>query len=165
METTVTINQATARKLDKLCKAQKCTKKDFLKASLEYFEKYGISPLSHESPAQEMQKLIKRVDQIVAFIRHQEKEILRPACEVIKSNETHIRLSLENTLTKQELSNLLRPIMENIRMGTEQNRLINNLITQTKESQEQGFKIIAKLIDAKEKTGVFGDLSKIYSQK
>lgn len=50
METTVTINQITARKLDKLSKVYKCTKKDFLQASLEYFEKHGINPLTHERP-------------------------------------------------------------------------------------------------------------------
>ena len=40
-----------------------CIRDRFLSCALEYFEKYGINPVEHESPAKEMQKLIKRCDQ------------------------------------------------------------------------------------------------------
>ncbi|WP_165027245.1 BfmA/BtgA family mobilization protein [Dysgonomonas sp. ZJ279] len=161
MDTTVTISIATAKKIDRICKANQCTKKDFLSAAVTYFEWYGINPLSHESPAQEMERLIKRVDQVIAFIRTQEKEILRPACEAIFSTDERIKLNLENLASKQDIKN----ISERFQLVTSNLKDNQSLINQTKSSQEQGFKLLSKLIDAKEKTGVFGDLSKIYNQQ
>lgn len=79
--TSVTIDRKTFARLDRLAKSNNVSKKDFLSCALEYFEKYGINPVEHESPAKEMQKLIKRCDQVIAFIRKQEQDFLRPACE------------------------------------------------------------------------------------
>lgn len=151
MDTTVTINSVTARKLDKLCKANKCTKKDFLGAAISYFEKYGIDPLSHESPAQEMQKLIKRIDSVIGFIRTLEKEMLRPACEAIFSSEERIKFYLDSIATKQDF-----------KLSQQDIKNLANLILDGKQAQELALKAIAKLIDAKEKTNVFTDLSKAY---
>ncbi|MCS2973306.1 ribbon-helix-helix domain-containing protein (plasmid) [Bacteroides fragilis] len=60
--TSVTIDRKTFARLDRLAKSNNVSKKDFLSCALEYFEKYGINPVEHESPAKEMQKLIKRCD-------------------------------------------------------------------------------------------------------
>ena len=86
-QTTVTIDRKTAVILDRLAKSNDVSKKEFLSCALEYFEKYGINPVQHESPAKEMQKLIKRCDQVIAFIRKQEQNILRPACAAISTTE------------------------------------------------------------------------------
>ena len=86
-QTTVTIDQKTFATLDRLAKSNDVSKKEFLSCALEYFEKYGINPVQHESPAKEMQKLIKRCDQVIAFIRKQEQDILRPACAAISTTE------------------------------------------------------------------------------
>ena len=69
--TSVTIDRKTFARLDRLAKSNNVSKKEFLSCALEYFEKYGINPVEHESPAKEMQKLIKRCDQVIAFIRKQ----------------------------------------------------------------------------------------------
>lgn len=66
-QTTVTIDTNTGARLERLAKANGVSKKEFISLSLDYFEKYGINPAKHESPAQEMQKLIRRIDQVVAF--------------------------------------------------------------------------------------------------
>lgn len=73
-QTTVTIDRETARKLERLSKINGQTKKDFISLSLDYFEKYGINPASHETPVQEMERIRKRLDQVIAFIRTQEKD-------------------------------------------------------------------------------------------
>lgn len=65
--TSVTIDRKTFARLDRLAKSNNVSKKEFLSCALEYFEKYGINPVEHESPAKEMQKLIKRCDQVIAF--------------------------------------------------------------------------------------------------
>ena len=60
------------------------SKMEFLTHAINYFEKYGINPVEHESPAQEMQKLIKRMDQVFAFLKKQETDLVRPACEPLR---------------------------------------------------------------------------------
>lgn len=89
--TTVTIDTDTGARLERLAKANGVSKKEFISLSLEYFEKYGINPAQHESPAQEMQKLIKRVDQIVAFQKVQEREFVRPAMGAVMETEARIK--------------------------------------------------------------------------
>lgn len=55
--TSVTIDRKTFARLDRLAKSNNVSKKEFLSCALEYFEKYGINPVEHESPAKEMQKV------------------------------------------------------------------------------------------------------------
>lgn len=92
---TVAVSPEIGKKLERFCASCGITKKDFISLSLDYFQRYGINPVKHESPAQEMQTLIKRVNQIVAFIRKQEQEALRPLCEATAVANTHI----ENVLS------------------------------------------------------------------
>ena len=49
--TSVTIDRKTFARLDRLAKSNNVSKKEFLSCALEYFEKYGINPVEHESPA------------------------------------------------------------------------------------------------------------------
>lgn len=157
---TIAIDRNHNKILEKLCKANQATKKDFVCASILYFEKYGINPLSYESPAKEMQRLIKRVDQVVAFMKKQETEILKPAVAAISISEERIQTKLEQLPSKQDIKN----ISERFQFITSDLKQAQSLVNQTRQSQEQGFKLIAKLIDAKEKTGVFSDIAKAYNQ-
>lgn len=102
--TSVTIDQKTFARLDRLAKSNNVSKKDFLSCALEYFEKYGINPVEHESPAKEMQKLIKRCDQVIAFIRKQEQDFLRPACEAMGSTSMRVTMSMDSILTEKKFS-------------------------------------------------------------
>ena len=54
-KTTVAVERTTFTKLDRLAKANNVSKMEFLTHAINYFEKYGINPVEHESPAQEMQ--------------------------------------------------------------------------------------------------------------
>lgn len=155
---TIAIDQKHDKILEKLCKIHKCTKKSFVCSSIIFFDKNNISPID-ESPEQ-INKLHKKLDNVIAFIRKQEQDILRPAVEVIKSNETQIQLALDSLLTKQDL----KQINDNIRSNIENNRQTYTLLSQTRQAQEEAFKSLARLIDAKEKTGVFMDIGKAYSQ-
>lgn len=114
--TSVTIDKRTGVQLDRLAKASGVTKKDFLSCALDYFEKYGINPAKHESPAQEMQKLIKRVDQVVAFIRKQEQDILLPACEVITTTDVKVEKALSGLLTEQRFDRFISSLNDYIAM-------------------------------------------------
>ena len=114
--TSVTIDRQTGVQLDRLAKASGVTKKDFLQSALDYFERYGINPVKHESPAQEMQKLIKRVDQVVAFIRKQEQDILLPACEVITTTDVKVEKALSGLLTEQRFERFISTLNDYIAM-------------------------------------------------
>ncbi len=48
--TSVTIERKTFTRLDRLAKSNNVSKKEFLSYALNYFEKYGINPVEHESP-------------------------------------------------------------------------------------------------------------------
>jgi len=107
--TTVTIDTKISAKLDRLAKSNGVTKKNLISLMLDYFEKYGINPTTHESPAQEMHKLIKINDQVIGFIRTQEKEILRPMVESITTTEQRL---LQMTATKEDLTKFMG-VMQN----------------------------------------------------
>lgn len=156
--TTISIDKRHSKILDKMCKANSCTKKDFMAASILYFERYGVNPIRHESPHKEMDKLIKRIDQVVAFIRQQEKEFLRPACEAIFTSEELIKKSVGGLAGKEYISSLQRQLSEASYRSTE--LAISKLL----HTQEEAFKVLAKLIDAKNRTTVLSDISKIYGQ-
>lgn len=108
-QTTVTIDTDTSARLERLAKANGVSKKDFISLSLDYFEKYGINPARHESPAQEMQKLIKRVDQVVAFQKVQEREFIRPAMGAVMETEARIKGELESIL--EQLDSIRKKVL------------------------------------------------------
>ncbi|NDV68932.1 BfmA/BtgA family mobilization protein [Dysgonomonas sp. 25] len=143
-QTTVTIDKITFRKLEKLATSSGVTKKEFLAHACIYFERYGINPVIHESPAQEMQKLIKRVDQVVAFIRTQEKEKLNPMFEAITTTEARLSVEIDNLVKVQhmkEISNVWSSFIENLQQKQSRDKELFNglanamfLIAQTLEN-------------------------------
>lgn len=113
--TTISVDTATAAKLDRLAKANKVAKKEYISCALDYFEKYGINPVRHESPAQEMQTLIKRVNQIVAFIRRQEQDILHPLCEATTVTNAKIENVLPDLLTVKRFEGFMGALDESMK--------------------------------------------------
>ena len=101
---TVAISQDDAKKLEKFCRSIGITKKDFIPLALDYFLKNGIDPAKHESPASEIQKLIKKNDQVIAFIRTQEKDMLRPMLEVFGTMAERIK---SDYVTKEDFKKLI----------------------------------------------------------
>lgn len=101
---TVAISPDDAKKLEKFCKSISITKKDFISLALNYFLVNGINPAKHETPAQEIQKLIKKNDQVIAFIRTQEKDMLRPMLEVVGTMSARIQ---SDYVTKEDFKKLI----------------------------------------------------------
>ena len=98
---TVAVSPEIGKKLERFCDSCGITKKDFISLSLDYFQRYGINPAKHESPAKEMEKLIKKNDQVIGFIRKQEQDILRPMLEAITTTEARIKADFDS-LAKYE---------------------------------------------------------------
>lgn len=150
--TTVTIDTDTGTRLERLAKANGVSKKEFISLSLEYFEKYGINPAQHESPAQEMQKLIKRIDQIVAFQKVQEREFVRPAMGAVMETEARIKGDL--TRIAQSYENMLSILQEVL---TNDEKIIQNNQHDTEELK-RAVMVLAKHMDEKNKAGLMGKL-------
>ena len=75
---TVAVDKFTAEKLQTFCKNNDMNKKEFVSLSLAFFEKYGINPRDYESPSEEMKRIVKRLDSVISFFKHDEKHILFP---------------------------------------------------------------------------------------
>lgn len=167
-QTTVTIDRQTAVRLDRLAKANKVSKKEFITCALEYFEKYGINPVQHESPAQEMQKLIKRIDQVVAFIRKQEQDILRPACSAISMSEARIERVIGKLATSGQVDELKKAIADQQQRQNYDARNLRadivQLLNRATEQERKAFMYLGKLVDAKERSGFFNDIAALYRE-
>lgn len=163
--TTVSIDSETGAKLDRLAKSNNLSKKALLSLMLDYFEKYGINPAEHESPAQEMQKLIKRVDQIVGFIKVQEKELIRPLVASVSMTEERIKVDLDNIAKKEKLQEFIDAVSQNTAVQQEQKRklmeAINQVETENKKRTDQtlqALRVLAEHLDDKGKAGLIGKL-------
>jgi hypothetical protein len=125
-QTTVTIDRETARKLERLAQQTGQTKKDFLSLSLDYFEKHGINPVTHETPIQEMERLRKRLDQVIAFIRTQEKDKVNPMFEAITATEVRIKNDLDTIAKQQDVRELIDSL----------NRVLGSIQTKAAEDRK-----------------------------
>ena len=121
-KTTVAVERTTFAKLDRLAKANSVSKMEYITHAINYFEKYGINPVEHESPAQEMQKLIKRMDQVFAFLKKQETDLVRPACEALAGASTQITISLSSLLSEEKFRRFLKDNKEQFRQQRQGHR-------------------------------------------
>lgn len=151
-QTTVTIDTDTGARLERLAKANGVSKKEFISLSLDYFEKYGINPAKHESPAQEMQKLIKRIDQVVAFQKVQERDFIRPAMSAIIDTEDKIQSHLDAlALSYDNIKKILSAMVEvEERTAKEQK--------QSNEELKKAVMTLAKYMDERNKAGLMGKI-------
>ncbi|WP_158730187.1 MULTISPECIES: BfmA/BtgA family mobilization protein [unclassified Flavobacterium] len=74
----VAIDQNTNEILTEFCSKIKLTKKDFISFSLKYFNDYSINPAKHEKPTVEIEKMHKRIEDLIKFSRSQERDVLKP---------------------------------------------------------------------------------------
>lgn len=106
---TVAVSPEIGKKLERFCASCGITKKDFISLALDYFQRYGINPVKYESPAKEMEKLIKKNDQVIGFIKKQEQDILRPMVETVSTIEARMK---QEYVTKADLQKLTDAIKQ-----------------------------------------------------
>lgn len=163
--TTIAITSEVHLQLDEFCKKNKITKKDFVAASVRYFNQYGINPLVHESPTKEMDDLIKRVNQIIAFIKKQESDILRPMLAGAVESEANVKcgiISLAKNISDIEKS--LSQIKFSLSTCANHQDILKmeQKMKDIAWAQSRANEYIASLIDAKNKSGIFSDLATTY---
>lgn len=189
-KTTVAVERTTFTKLDRLSKANNVSKMEFLTHAINYFEKYGINPVEHESPAQEMQKLIKRMDQVFAFLKKQETDLVRPACEALAGASTQITISLSSLLSEEKFRRFLKEnselFIEVMNQSSEKGKAIDRAERAVRDSdatirknqqaifkrieanetaQLKAMQHIVSFLDAKGKTGLLDDINKVYERE
>lgn len=189
-KTTVAVERTTFTKLDRLAKANNVSKMEFLTHAINYFEKYGINPVEHESPAQEMQKLIKRMDQVFAFLKKQETDLVRPACEALAGASTQITISLSSLLSEEKFRRFLKEnselFIEVMNQSSEKGKAIDRSERAVRDSdavirknqqaifkrieanetaQLKAMQHIVSFLDAKGKTGLLDDINKVYERE
>lgn len=160
--TTVTIDSDTSARLERLSKANGVSKKDFLSLALEYFEKYGINPAQHESPAQEMQKLIKRIDQVVAFQRAQERDFIRPAIGSIMETEERINREIDGIAKQSSVKDIAsvtdaayNRLLQGFKDAVDKN---NSTYRDGYNQLRRAIETLAQHMDEKNKAGLMGKL-------
>ena len=169
-KTTVAVERTTFAKLDRLAKANSMSKMEYITHAINYFEKYGINPVEHESPAQEMQKLIKRMDQVFAFLKKQETDLVRPACEAfrrfLKDNKELlagiINSSDNNGKAIGRAEKAVRDADSTIRKNQD---IIFKRIEASETAQLKAMQHIVSFLDAKGKTGLLDDINKVYKKE
>ena len=189
-KTTVAVERTTFAKLDRLAKANSVSKMEYITHAINYFEKYGINPVEHESPAQEMQKLIKRMDQVFAFLKKQETDLVRPACEALAGASTQITISLSSLLSEEKFRRFLKDnkeLLAEIINSSDNNgkaigktekavrdadstirknqEIIFKRIEASETAQIKAYKHIVSFLDAKGKTGLLDDINKGYERE
>lgn len=189
-KTTVAVERTTFAKLDRLAKANSVSKMEYITHAINYFEKYGINPVEHESPAQEMQKLIKRMDQVFAFLKKQETDLVRPACEALAGASTQISINLSSLLSEEKFRRFLKEnselFIEVMNQSSEKGKAIDRAERAVRDSdavirknqqaifkrieanetaQLKAMQHIVSFLDAKGKTGLLDDINKVYERE
>ena len=189
-KTTVAVERTTFTKLDRLAKANSVSKMEYITHAINYFEKYGINPFEHESPAQEMQKLIKRMDLVFAFLKKQETDLVRPACEALAGASTQITISLSSLLSEEKFRRFLKEnselFIEVMNQSSEKGKAIDRAERAVRDSdatirknqqvifkrieanetaQLKAMQHIVSFLDAKGKTGLLDDINKVYERE
>jgi len=165
---TIGIPEEVHTKLKKYCDKSGLKLGEFIETALQYFEKSGINPAEHESPAAEMLKLIKRIDSVVAFIKKQESDLLRPLVESVSLSENRIQRELGTISKTKEVALLnltIERLVDNLDIAYKQQldavvKVVNRHAVQNIEA----IKLIATLVDAKNQSGFLNDLGKTYSK-
>lgn len=111
--TTVNIKREYQKELRKMSQSWGMSQVEFLNNAIWYFKKTGINPKSTIfSPKEEIAKLDKRLDQVIKFLRHQERDKLSPLLDEIIIAERRLKESLALGVDKEDFVSLQNTILE-----------------------------------------------------
>ncbi len=170
--TTVAVSPEVADKLDRFCRANNMTKKDFVSESLDYFLKEGINPKVHESPQAEIKKITKRIDQFFAFFKKQEQEFIKPLMlEIVQNEKERERnhkyltgiIEEETRLSREKLLSALSEYYDMQKNDKEANS--NKIERQISTSNEQikiALEAIGEHLDPSNKKGLLDTLTNLF---
>lgn len=165
------VPEAVHTRLKRYCERHSLGLGEYIAASLAYFEKHGLNPAVHESPAAEMNRLVKRVDQVIAFIRKQESDLLRPMTEAVSLSEARIEQSLDTVATarqvlelEQHLAGLVKQLSALVPAATAARAATECMLSEHARRELEALQLLARLVDAKNKSGFLQDITKLYGE-
>lgn len=110
---TISITDTTHKKLKTLADRETLSMSNFLEHAIGYFDKTKLNPKTDVlSIKEEVQKLEKRVNQVIAFIRTFEKENLVPLYQEVKT----VNLQSIETYNKLPKADQLKKISDNLQV-------------------------------------------------
>jgi len=106
---TIGLDDDTHASLKSYCAKHELTMNNFVRAALTYFRTTGINPTDPpESVKEELARMEKRLNQVIAFQRTFERESMIPLLTRIKE----LIATIEQSPTKSEQHNPIRPTFE-----------------------------------------------------
>lgn len=155
--TTIAIDKATDKIIEKLCKRYSLKKGEIIKLAFQYLDKAHINPAdAPESIKFELSKINKRQDDLIRFIRHYEEEQLNPMIRTSHSIATKFdkavgslseKVDSEIVNSKDTLINVLKKLDEQFGKVAE---VINNqakVINSHSQISQQNNKKLLQLIN------------------
>lgn len=129
---TIAVSEQTHKEVKTLCKTLEINLGEFVKSSTHYFKRTGIDPSKSdiESPHKVVKELERRIGQVIAFIKTQERDKLNPLLEhlVILSR------ALKDTLEKAPKEETFIKVMNRVSEMEEAEQ--KNHLEQMKEQQK-----------------------------
>ncbi|TQI71424.1 hypothetical protein JM79_2357 [Gramella sp. Hel_I_59] len=119
---------------------------------ITYFKKTGINPLDskNENPSKAVRELDKR---LISFIRIQERDILKPLRQEVYDYSQE---------QKHEIQNSYKILIEELsRIDRYERERANTALAEIKK-QRKAVIAIAKLIDAKNKSGILSKINNLF---
>ncbi|WP_068475853.1 BfmA/BtgA family mobilization protein [Saccharicrinis aurantiacus] len=124
------ISEATADDLAREANKHGVSRDKVVSKMLDFFRIYGIDPFNYDAPADEMQKIIKRMDSVIAFQKQQEKTILIPTLTRLASKEDISSVKESNVSNANELLMILRAELAELK---KENKNLNLQLKQARE--------------------------------
>jgi phage I-like protein len=144
---TINIKDETHKKLKKIAENQGISMSSFLDNAVKYFEKTKLNPKTDVlSVKEEIIKLERRTNQVVAFIKNFENTNLIPACEAIEKTSVQVNEVSEELPTIADLQVIGDFIKQ---MKTDLNKLLDKILSENRS----GYHNVKDKIEALESKG------------
>jgi len=105
--TTTNIGKEELKHLRKIANHHGLKQVEFINASISYFRKTGINPAEEiYSPREEIERLTKRVDEVIKFMQVHEKQKLSPLVERLILLERRLSETYSKIVTVDDLKSL-----------------------------------------------------------
>lgn len=98
-----------------------------------------------------MEKLIKKNDQVIGFIRKQEQDILRPMLEAITTTEARIKANIGSLVTSDKLEQFTQAVQSNSDIQVDTRNKLAEAISKQNNEVKQAILTLVRYLDEKEK--------------
>lgn len=105
-----------------------------------------------------MEKLIKKNDQVIGFIRKQEQDILRPMLEAITITEARIKANIESLVTSDKLEQFTQAVQSNSDIQVDTRNKLAEAISKQNNEVKQAILTLVRYLDERGKAGLMDRL-------